>query len=107
MVGDRLRALLGASFFSPSGLLVRAALIALAYFVLSMAHVEECTSALTYSFPEGVPRALVAAGCAAYLFFHFAWVLVVPTLVLAAALLAVVSRARRSSTGERPAARIG
>jgi hypothetical protein len=98
---------LGASFFSPAGLLVRAALIAVAYFVLSMAHVQECTSALSFSFPDGVPRALVAVGCAVYLFFHFAWVLLVPTLVVAAALLAVVSRAGRGARGERLSARTG
>ena len=91
-VPDRVRTSLSSSFFSTAGLLVRAALIALAYFVLSAMHVREYTSALSFSFPDGVPRGLVAVGCAAYLVLHFAWVIVVPTLVLAAALLAVVSR---------------
>jgi hypothetical protein len=84
-----------AGFFTPTGLLVRAALLAGSYLILSAAGLREFTGALSFTTPAGVPAPIAAIGCAAYLVFYFSWVLVVPVLVIAAALLAVVNRSGR------------
>lgn len=86
-----------AAFFTPAGLIVRAALLAGSYLILSATGLREFTGALSFTSPAAVPAPIAAIGCATYLVFYFSWVLVVPVLVIAAALLAVVDRSDRKS----------
>lgn len=81
-----------AGFSTPSGLLLRAALLLSGYLVASLAGLREFTGALSFSMPSDVPPALAAVGCATYLVLHFASVILAPILVLGAGLLALVNR---------------
>jgi len=100
-----LRTTMRARFFTPAGLLLRAGLLGATFLALSAAGLRDFAGALSFSAPLGVPPFLAAAGCAVYLVFYFAWVLVVPVLVIAAALLAafeVCTRGRPTATRDRP-----
>ena len=96
MTFESVRRTMRSGFFTPTGLLLRATLLAVIYLVLSAAGLRDFTGALSFSAPVGVPGPVAAVGCAAYLVFYFSWVLVVPVLVIAAAMLAVVARVRRA-----------
>ena len=79
-------------FATPSGLLLRAALLLLGYLAASLAGLRELTGALSFSTPSNVPPALAAVGCATYLVLYFGSVVVAPIFVIGAGLLAIVER---------------
>ena len=79
--------------FSAKGLLLRAALVAVAYGVAHAAGWREYTSILCGTAPGGDPKAVSAVAFGvAYVILHFAFVIVVPVLLLAATLLAFVHK---------------
>jgi hypothetical protein len=89
--------LLKAPFFSPCGLLVRAGLLAGTFGVLHLLGLREYTSIICGTSPTGNVADGSAVWGVLYAFFHFAFVLGVPILVLAAGILVGVL-----SLGQRP-----
>ena len=87
-----------APLFSTAGLLTRAGLITLVYLVLHLAGWRESTSILCGTAPTGNLSDRPAQICGLiYVLFHFAVMLGVPILVLAAGLLAVAARYARAA----------
>jgi hypothetical protein len=78
---------LRAPTLSPKGLVVRAAVCALAYGFLTLAGARAYMSVLCLTYPEGSSRPWAVLVCMAYLVAYFLWILGVPILLLAAALL--------------------
>ena len=78
---------LQAPTFSPKGFIVRAAVLALVYLLLSLAGLRGYMSVLSLTFPEGSPRGWSVICCMAYLVSYFLWILGVPILLLAAGLM--------------------
>lgn len=78
---------LRAPTLSPKGLVVRATVCALAYGLLSLAGARTYMSVLCLTYPEGSSRGWAVLVCMAYLVTYFLWILGVPILLLAAALL--------------------
>lgn len=102
----RWRALLRAPMFSPAGFLVRAGLLAMAYGVCHVAGLRERMSFLSGTPPAtgtGTDPAWAMTLGAAYFFCYFAFVLVVPVLILAAGLLAVLGAAAGRAHPPAPA----
>jgi hypothetical protein len=73
--------------FSPKGFVVRAAVLALVYALLSLAGLRESMSVLSLTYPEGSSREWSVVCCMAYLVSYFLWILGVPILLLAAGLM--------------------
>ena len=81
----------GCSSFSPRGFLVDAVLIALVFLACNLAGLKEYTSVICGTSPTGdINNPLVLGLGAFYLFIHFAFVLVAPILVIAAAVFAIL-----------------
>ncbi len=96
---------LKAPTLTPKGLVVRAAVCALLYGVLSLAGARPFMSVLCLTFPEGSSRGWSAVVCMTYLVAHFLWILGVPILLIAAALmqgLAWAGLPRRKSSEDAP-----
>jgi len=87
--------------FSPKGFVVRAAVLALVYALLSLAGLREYMSVLSLTYPEGSSREWSVICCMTYLVSYFLWILGVPILLLAAVLLQSLSwiQARRRKPG--------
>jgi hypothetical protein len=87
--------------FSPKGFVVRAAVLALVYGLLSLAGLRDSMSVLSLTYPEGSSRGWSAICCMAYLVSYFLWILGVPILLLAAGLLQSLTwiQARRRKPG--------
>jgi hypothetical protein len=73
--------------FSPKGFVVRAAVLALVYALLSLAGLRDFMSVLSLTYPEGSSREWSVICCMAYLVSYFLWILGVPILLLAAGLM--------------------
>lgn len=82
-----MKAWLKAPMMSPKGFVVRAALCALLYGVLSLAGFRDYMSVLSLTYPEGSSRGWAQFACMTYLLCHFLWILGVPILLLAAGLM--------------------
>ena len=80
---------LRAPMFSPRGFVVRALLLALAHGVLTLLGLRRCMSMLALTVPDGMSSSVAGAGCVLYLLSYLGFVLVVPTVLLAAALWAL------------------
>jgi hypothetical protein len=88
------RGVLRFELFSPRGFLICAATLALAFAVCHVAGLREYTSILCGQAPTGSYADWWAIHLGmAYVVFYFAFVLVVPILVLAAGILAFLQRA--------------
>ena len=73
---------------SPKGLLTRAAMLALVFLLCHAAGLREYTSVLSGTVPAGATGRVIAVGLAAlYLFSYFAFVLLVPVMVLASPIM--------------------
>ena len=93
------RRILGSGLFTAQGLLVRALLIALVFLLLHAIGLREYTTILSGTSPTGNRGDLFAVVLAVlYVLSWFGFVLVVPILVLAAAMLAVVQSLARLRT---------
>lgn len=92
---------------SPKGFVVRAMGIAAVYGLLSLAGFREDMSVLSRTYPEGSSRGWAQVACMAYLVTYFLWVLGVPILLIAAALMQGAARlgllGRDRPTNEAPA----
>ena len=77
---------------SPAGLLIRAAVLAAAYVVLHLAGFREYASVICGMPPPGSSRYLVSFAACAYIMLHLAAVMVVPALVIASGIAALVIR---------------
>lgn len=80
---------LKAPTFSPAGFVVRAAGLARIYLLLSAAGFRDYMSVLSLTFPEGSSRAWATIACMTYLVSYFLWILAVPILLIAAALMKI------------------
>lgn len=80
-----------APIWSPQGFLVRAGLIAVVYLVMNVLGWSECTSLVCGTSPTGnvADRFVLFKGCA-FAVTHFAFVLGVPILLIAAGLFALL-----------------
>jgi len=88
-----------APLFSPTGFLVRAAILSLVYLVLHAAGLRSCVSILSGSAASGsLPTSVSGALGIIYVCFYFAFVLFVPILIIAAGVMAAGARLWR---GER------
>jgi hypothetical protein len=88
-----IRRIWSAPMLSPTGLLLRAGLLALVYLALHLAGWREYTSILCGTSPTGNLADRHAALCGLiYVLLHFTVVVGCPILVLAAGLLALVNR---------------
>ena len=88
--------------FSPTGLLVRAALFVGAYLVLELAGLRAYVTVLSGNItPARLPQDLYGALGVIYLFFYLLAVIVSPILLLAAALLALVQTFVRTDSPQR------
>lgn len=94
-----IRRLWRAPLFSPVGLLTRAVLLTVIYLVLHLAGWREYTSILCGTAPTGnlSDRPAQLYGLI-YVLLHFAVVVGVPILVLAAGLLALMGRRAKSAS---------
>jgi len=92
-----LKGWLKAPTFSPAGFVVRAGVLALIYFILSMAGFRNYMSVLSLTFPEGSSRNWATFACMAYLVSYFTWILGVPILLIAAVLMALWKRGLRAA----------
>jgi hypothetical protein len=79
-------------FFSPAGFVLRAAMLALIYWVASMLGFRSYMSMLSWTFPEGGSVGWALFAGTVYLITYFLWILGVPILLIAAALMAVAGR---------------
>lgn len=97
---------LKAPTFSPKGFVVRAAVIALLYGLLSLLGFRDSMSVLSMTVPEG-SRAWAFFSCLAYLITYFLWLLGVPILLIAAGLMKAVDflAALRGGQGGAPSSR--
>lgn len=85
--------LASAGMFTPKGLVLRAAILAVLYGAVDALGWRESTSILCGTAPGGDPRDAVAILFGvAYVALHFAFVLGVPVLLIAAAILAGAER---------------
>jgi hypothetical protein len=86
-----------APLLSPRGLMIRAALVALAFGLAHAAGLRAYTSILSGTSPTGNPADgwAVLLGCV-YVFLYFAFVLAVPIALIAAALMALGTRLVRA-----------
>ncbi len=78
--------------FSPKGFLLRAGLLTLIYLVLHLAGLREYTIILSGNSPTDNPANTLASslGCT-YIVFYFAWILLVPVLLLAVPIFTVLN----------------
>jgi len=94
---------LQAPTFSPKGFVVRAIFIATVYGFLSLLGFRNYTSVLSLTFPEGSSRGWALFAGMIYLATYFLWILMVPILILGAALMEGGARAglwaRKTPTG--------
>jgi len=87
------RGLVRFSLFSPRGFLICAAFFTIAFLACHLAGLREYTSILCGQLPEGEMTTAWAAHLGMeYVVFYFAFVLAVPVLALAAAILALFLR---------------
>ena len=86
--------------FTPKGFTVAAVVLVLLYAIVSVCGLREHVSAFALTPPPGVSREVAFAGCLAYLAAYFAAILLVPVLVIAAALWSL-ARALRARAGRR------
>lgn len=93
---SRLRQLFGTRLFTPSGFLVRAGQLAIAFFVVHAIGLREYTSILCGTLPIGdSPHATLQVILAAvYLVLYFSAVLVVPVLVIGAGVMSMLLRVK-------------
>jgi len=88
-----------APMFSPTGLLTRAVLLTVIYLVLHLAGWRENTSILCGTAPTGnLSDRYAEVYGVIYVLFYFAVMVLVPILVIAAGMLAIVARCSKSST---------
>ena len=87
-----LKSWLKAPMFSPAGFVVRAGALALLYLALTLVGFRDYMSVLSLTFPEGSNPRWAQFACMSYLISYFLWLLGVPILLIAAALMAVVNR---------------
>ena len=85
--------------FSPAGFVVLAALIAGAYHVCHGLGWREYTCVLSGTPPVGDSSDLTWLRAGIYVVFYFAYVLVVPILLIAAAVVLLMQRAMNSAPG--------
>ena len=85
--------------FSPAGFVVLATLIALAYHVYHGLGWREYTCVLSGTPPVGDPSELTWLRAGIYMVFYFAYVLVAPILLIAAAVALLMQRAMHSAPG--------
>lgn len=91
-------------FFSPVGLLVRAAALAVVYGGLHLAGLRDYATVLS----GGLPSADASPGVASvlgmvYVLFYFGWIIAVPVLVLASGILLALGRIFSTRRGDVPA----
>lgn len=93
----RLAAWLKSPVCSPAGFLVRAAGLTVLHALLTLCGLRSYMCVLSLTFPEGTLRSLSFFFCMIYLISYFAFILVVPVLVIAAAIFAAALRFVRSA----------
>jgi len=86
------RAWLKEPMCSPAGLVVRAGMLALIYGGVSLLGFRNAMSMLSLTFPEGGSVSWTLFRGVVYLISHFLWILGVPILLIAAALMALLNR---------------
>ena len=89
---SRLGEIRRAPFFSPTGFLVRAAWLTLFLLAMKLGGLEDYTSGLALTFPEGSSPQVAMFLCTLYVLTWFAFVGLVPIFLLAAGILAIWSR---------------
>jgi hypothetical protein len=88
---------LRAPTFSPRGFVVRAAAVALVHGILTAAGLRAAMSVLALTTPEGMSPAWAGFACVVYLISYLAFTLVVPSVLIGAALWAIAERVFRKS----------